>query len=670
MCRCNRQYAAIPMATNSVQPAGKVTGDREGKRRETRVVPSDRDPSRRGDVLGPRANPLAANEFRSRADVAAAVPALYEPLAPFIVDAARVRLGSFGAVFEQASAELEGFARPLYGVVPLVAGGGEFAHWDRIRAGLVAGTDPDHPGYWGAVDRDADQRMVEQAAIGIALAFCPEHVWEPLDDDARARLVDWLLGIGRHEPVQNNWQFFRVLVALGLEQVGQPLEPAAVDRSLEMLDGYRRGTNWYVDGVLGNVDYYVPMAFHTYGLIYAAANDLGLGDADRAADYRARSRGFASDFAHWFGRDGAAVAMGRSLTYRFATASFWGALGWADVEPDMGWGAAKGMLLRHLRWWSNQAISDRDGVLSVGYAYDNRTLRESYNSPGSPYWCMKAFACLGAPADHPFWRSAEADHPADPTPTSIPDAGWLTRTDDTHTVALIANPAAAIAMPEQASAKYRKFAYSSRFALCADTPDFVGRRATDSTLTVTDDEGNRHVRLGIDAAGIDADVDEIDGGVAWSTWRPCPGVRIDSVCWFDGEWHLRVHRIATERPISTVESGFALGRDAPSDPAAARSEVDTRTAAAASWDGDSRIVDLSGRRHPAVLAPAVDAGLVHPHTVVPVLSGDLEPGVHEIACAVRADVAAPTQPPSLPDAIPASVTSLLERLAAAPIPTD
>ena len=180
-----------------------------------------------GPPFDPRANPVAGNAFRTRHDLEAAVRSLYAPLLPHIVDDARVRLGSFGAGFEQASAELEGFARPLYGIVPMVAGGGSFEHWDVIRAGLAAGSDPDHAGYWGTIERDADQRMVEQAAIGLALAFCPEQAWEPLDGRAKDTLTEWLGGIGRHDPVANNWQFFRVLVALGLERVGRPMAPAA-----------------------------------------------------------------------------------------------------------------------------------------------------------------------------------------------------------------------------------------------------------------------------------------------------------------------------------------------------------------------------------------------------------------------------------------------------------
>lgn len=629
----------------------------------------------------PRANPLAGNALATRSDVRRAVRDLYEPLRRHISPGgARVRLGSFGAVFEEAVAELEGFARPLYGIVPLTVGGGEFEHWDRIVAGLEAGTDPDSAEYWGPVAGRSDQRMVEQAAIGLALAFCPEEVWEPLGPAAQRRLAGWLSGVFEHEPPKNNWQFFRVLVALGLERVGVPFDGAAVTASLDRLERYRRGEHWYVDGQLGNVDYYVPFAFHTYGLYYAAANDLGLGDDARAEACRERAAGFAGDFQHSFAPDGAAIPLGRSLTYRFALASFWGALAWSDVDCGLSWGLVRGLSLRHLRWWADKPISDRDGVLSVGFAYDNRLLAESYNSPASPYWCMKAFAALAAADDHPFWTSQEEELPPLHAPVTLPDAGWVVARDGHQAVALVAQTAPDLDSPEQGAAKYRKFAYSSVFAFSGDLADGLGIVHTDSMLALADADGahrvtgvdalservawllaqtgaggNRRVRLGSERAGV-------DDGLAWSTWRPWPDVRIDTVCVaVDAAWHVRLHRIRTERRLHAIESGFALGYSpvlgAP-DPDAVRAGAGI--AVLRTEQGCSAIAALEGNRDGAVRQLAVNANLMHPHTAVPILCDELDVGEHRLACAV---FASPVDDlPDEPPAVPPGAEALLERI--------
>jgi hypothetical protein len=626
-----------------------------------------------------RANPLALGPLVTRDDAARAVVDLYEPLLAHVSPGgARVRLGSFASVFEQSTAELEGFARPLYGIVPLTVGGYDFAHWDRFVSGLDAGTDPDSPEYWGPVPGDNDQRMVEQAAIGLALAFCPERTWEPLSPAARDRLVAWLHGIFDHDPNPNNWQFFRVLVALGLERVGAPFDRVKVSASLDLLESYRVGRHWYADGALANVDYYVPFAFHTYGLMYAAANDLGLGDDTRASGYRERASTFASDIQHWFAPDGAAVPFGRSLTYRFAMSSFWGALAWADVDSELSWGAVRGLSMRHLRWWAGHPISDRDGVLSIGYTYDNRVLSETYSSAGSPYWCMKAFGALAAPADHPFWTSDEEPLTPLPAPVTIVDAGQVITRDADHTVILSARPAVALDFPEQAAAKYRKFAYSSVFGFSGDVADMFGSVHTDSMFAFTDPDGSRRVRLGIEAAGV-------EDAMTWSTWHPWPDVRVDSVCWaIDASLHGRVHRIRNGRDLVGAESGFAIALDSPGDLLGEANRTGGDRSVITTSVGVSAIVDLdvagSAPRRPIARNLAVNASLVHPRTAVPALTGSIPPGDHTMACLVsaspRPSLPAPTFGASVaPDATSAPnfgmgrALELLERIAAQQVPS-
>ncbi|MGB8857771.1 MAG: DUF2264 domain-containing protein [Ilumatobacteraceae bacterium] len=602
-----------------------------------------------------RANPLARGPLVDRTDVQKAVLYLYEPLLVHQSEhGARVRLGSFGAAFAPRVAELEGFARPLYGIVPLTAGGGEFPHWGRVVSGLTAGTDPASPEYWGPVSASPDQRMVEQAAIGLALAFCPEQVWEPLDASARAHLVAWLGGIFEFEPVPNNWQFFRVLVALGLQRVGVAFDEAALQSSLDTLESYRVGTHWYVDGGLGNVDYYVPFAFHTYGLMYAAANRLGLGDDVQAERYRQRAALFANDFLHWFAPDGAGIPFGRSLTYRFAMSSFWGALAWADV-PALPWGTVKGLAMRNLRWWATQPISDRDGVLSVGYAYDNRRLAEGYNSACSPYWCMKAFTGLAAPAGHPFWTSAEEKLPPLTAPVEQPAPGFILHRDDVQAVALVAHQGPPFSMFEQYAAKYRKFAYSTVFGFSGDLEPMFSSRTTDSMLALTDDSGVRRVRLGVEAAGL-------EDGMAWSTWHPWPDVRVDTVLWGGAPWHGRLHRIRSARQLATEETGFALSYD-PDDYGRVRAEA--RLGATTAW-GHSSIVDVHGAREQTVRALPGNANVMYPHTVVPMLTARLEAGDHRLGCLVHAspNAAAPKVAPAVPDA----AVQLLDRISERAIP--
>jgi hypothetical protein len=323
-------------------------------------------------------NPLEGNAFRSREDAQLAVTALFDPLvSAYAQGGARVTLGETATIYDAATAQLEAFARPLWAVVPLVAGGGTFVHWDLIRAGLVRGTDQNDPQYWGAIadtEQMADQRMVEAAPIGLALALVPEQVFDPLGADERRGLLGWLEPINRLAPAPNNWWFFRVLVNLGFARVGGPFDRAAVDGSFEKIESYWLGDGWYRDGELENTDFYIAWAFHFYGLIYATL--AAQTDPDRCARLRQRARRFAKDWEARFDAFGRVVAYGRSLTYRFGGAAFWGGLAFAD-EDALPWGQVRGLWAQHLRWWAHQSIGRPDGKLSIGWAYENLLMSET-----------------------------------------------------------------------------------------------------------------------------------------------------------------------------------------------------------------------------------------------------------------------------------------------------
>ena len=81
---------------------------------------------------------------------------------------ARICLGHSGAGFDPVAADLEGYARALWGLAPLLAADPENPKFAGLKEGWVKGldngTNPDHKEYWGD-HIDKDQRFVEMAAI-------------------------------------------------------------------------------------------------------------------------------------------------------------------------------------------------------------------------------------------------------------------------------------------------------------------------------------------------------------------------------------------------------------------------------------------------------------------------------------------------------------------------
>ena len=200
---------------------------------------------------------------------------------------------------------------------------------------------------------------------------------------------------------------------------------------------------------------------------------------------------------------GAAIPFGRSLTYRFAMGAFWAAVTMADVSlpPPFTPGVVKGLLLRHLRHWTTEPdMFNQDGTLNVGFHYPNMYMCEDYNSPQSPYWCMKTFCVLALPSDHSFWSVPEEAHPryhsAVLRPGLEPKVEVKLLKQPRHILIdsgnhhFLLSAGQFCGWPIKATnAKYTKFAYSSSLGFSVPTGPLITQLAPDSTLVLSDDEG-------------------------------------------------------------------------------------------------------------------------------------------------------------------------------------
>ncbi|WP_332302719.1 DUF2264 domain-containing protein [Rhizobium sp. GR12] len=558
-------------------------------------------------------NPLAGNPLRTRADCEEALRQLVAPLSAYISPGrARIRLSAGGAVFDRAAADLEGFARPLWGLAPAAAGGAAWIDWESIRRGLANGVDPAHPEYWGDVG-DVDQRMVELAAIGYALRLVPELLWEPLPDRARAHLSAYLIAARAKEFSTNNWRFFRLMIDLGLETIGLSPDPEPAQIYREDIERLYLSDGWYRDGPDRRADYYIPFAIHFYGLLLAAYGK----PTEQTPRWRERARAFAPQFMAWFSQDGSAIPFGRSMTYRFAMAAFWGALAVADEEV-LPWGVIKGLWLRHLRWWSGQPIADRDGILSIGYGYPNLLMSEPYNSAGSPYWALKVFAPLALPESHPFWQAEEEVCPARSGVSRQSEPGALLFSLPGDAVALFSGQETTQAFRHTAE-KYGKFAYSARYGFSIES-DLTGfeNAVLDSMLGLSDD--GRHFR--VRASNV---VARIGNDFLYSLWKPWPDVEIETWLLPRPPGHMRIHRIRTPRPLDANEGGFAVAR---TDNNAVELTDGADSAVIITAEDASAILDLGSTvRRAGVCHPAPpNTNLISSRTWVPQLRAHLPAG--------------------------------------------
>lgn len=553
----------------------------------------------------------------------------------FPAGVAQFSLGKTCAHYSTGIAEMEGLSRALWGLFPLMAGGADVPFSEKYINAIKLGTDPQSPSYWGETG-PYDQRLVEMAAYGLGLALLQDTLTDRFSETELQNLHRWLNQITDAQMPDSNWNYFAIIVQLGFKRAGMPYDQAAIDRRFNMMEAYYLGGGWYSDGPGRPKDYYISMAFHFYGLIYATLNAQD--DPVRAATLRERAGLFAKDFIYLSAADGASVPFGRSLTYRFAMVAFWSGVAFAGLDVFSP-GVVKGLILRHLRWWLEQPIFDRDGILTLGFAYPNLAMCEDYNSPGSPYWALKVFLIMALPADSDFWQAQELPLPElAPVHAIVPAQQILQHHENSQHVVMLTSGQLELNNYVNTEAKYTKFAYSTRFGFTIERGRYgIKHAACDSMLLLSDNDNYWRGRRECDSV-------EMQDGAIYSRWLPWHDVQIDTWLIPCGDWHVRVHHVTSARRLQTVEGGFAVIK--------ADAETGGQWSRVRAVNGMSVIADIAPqapfRRGDSVVTPPNSSVMFAECAVIPTLTGEIDAGEHWLCCAVNASGDSDARQPILP----------------------
>lgn len=471
----------------------------------------------------------------------------------------RMVYGHNGVGYGTKIAGIEGFARYLWGAGPAI---GQLPDEEvaNIIEGIVNGTDPAHPDYWGELG-DYDQRMVEMPAIALTLLHADQLVWHKLSAGNKEQVSLWLYQIFEHVCADGNWQFFKIIVALVLKKLGCNYDQKDLENAKRLIARCYLKDGWYQDSSRGRQDYYTPFAFQYYGLMYSTLEP----EDELSHIFKARAQEFVHQYIHFFAANGANIPFGRSMTYRYAVSAFWVAAVYAGVD-GLDLGVAKGIINRNIRWWLRQPIFDAQGLLTLGYTYPQLLMTEPYNSPQSPYWSNKIFLLLELPEEHAYWQTAEKEYPKAPAVKVLEAAHFLAVHHHGHSELLNAGQPA----PNYhvlANEKYLKFAYSSQFGFSiprgnqlkeeAVMDSMLGIQAADTKILVsvkrqdTEVVGQYFVRNRVKDVVIGEDV------IA-STWQLNEHAVIRTwLTSLDG-WQIRIHRLVFDQSYSIYETGYAI----------------------------------------------------------------------------------------------------------------
>lgn len=450
---------------------------------------------------------------------------------------------------------MEAWARQLWGLVPLWAGGGSAGPLDALyRHGLVCGTNPDSEGYWGGF-RNHDQKIIESGAIAYALTKAPQVLWDPLSEIERQRVARWLLQVNEVTCPEGSWQLFPALINAVLMRLGMSFDQSALGDGLDRVSEYYLGGGWFRDGLAGVADYYTPFSFHFYGMLYADV--LRYACPELLERVSSCARELSSDFVRFFAANGHAVPYGRSLTYRCAQCAFFSlALGLGIDLNEVSPALAKRIVASNIAFWDMSRMRDGAGALSIGYCYPNLHMAEGYNAPGSPYWALKAFSCLMLPPEDPFWEidpnEVESLREEGVCPTFAGSA--LLARDDGGEVTLYPSGRVPGHPFAQSDAKYSKFAYSSRFGFSVSRSQRTLEEAAPDSMLAFVINGRVFVRDGVLEA-------RVEGDAVVSRWSPWPGIEVETRVEPCARGHVRRHVVTSSMDCEAYDCGFAVPGD-------------------------------------------------------------------------------------------------------------
>ncbi len=570
----------------------------------------------------------ATNTLKSRDDFKNCMLHLFEPLlSRFSCSGARVDAGHRMAHFDRAANELEGFARPLWGLAGLNNANGEFDFWPLFLSGLIVGTDPQHQDYWG-IPLIGDQRFVEMAPIAFAIWRAPKYLWEPLTKVQKQNVANWLLTIEETEISANNWLFFRVLVQSVMRKLGFDINETIRSDALNQISFLYKGDGWYGDGPGGFIDHYNGFAFHYYTLLLLEVE----GETDELKPFKKRTKIFATSFALWFADNGSALPIGRSLTYRFAMGSFWGALASYDGNI-LPLGVVKGLWASHMRWWLEKPLLDESQRLDTGFAYPTQLIGEEYNSANSSYWSFKFFMPIHLPSEHPFWHVEEETLTRPSSPTVIKNARMILRHYDGEVFATTAGPIQT--RMRNTSDKYGKFAYSTLFGFAVESTSWLHLDQCGDNLLAFSDEGRFwHTREKI------SDYTIQDNGLV-TQWSAGNLANVTSVQLLIGKSELRFHFVEVFERVKCIESGYAVPRWSYREfnEDLLGIELGIAPLQQCNIQGKglfSSICDLATPRNAVVASMQPNTHILFAQACVPTLKTELSPGMHLLAMRVNA----------------------------------
>ena len=313
---------------------------------------------------------------------------------------------------------LEAFGRTMAGLAPWLSLPDDTTSEGKKRKELKAlfyraiknGVDPNSPDYLNF--RTEHQPIVDAAFLAQGLLRAPAALWEPLDDETKARVITEFKALRTRKAFNNNWLIFTATTEVFLRYAGEDdWDKEAIDKAIIKFKEWYVGDGNYSDGPHFAYDYYNSYVMHP---MFVEVLEVMKGfDASYTEDYETavkRMVRYAELQERMISPEGTFPVIGRSVTYRTAAFQALAMVAQREILPETVLSAQVRCALTEVtKNLLVEDVFDENDWLLLGFRGHQPEIADYYTSTGSLYMTTLSFLPLGLPKEHPFWSNPPAD---------------------------------------------------------------------------------------------------------------------------------------------------------------------------------------------------------------------------------------------------------------------
>ncbi|MDD3580607.1 MAG: DUF2264 domain-containing protein [Desulfobacca sp.] len=317
-----------------------------------------------------------------------------------------------------------------------------------VMDGLLAGTDPSSPGYWGEMV-DYDQRICEAAILALSICMVRDSLWQKFSNDQKKQIIKYLLKANGKKVTDNNWNIFPVWINIIAKHLGFDHDEQAIPTHFTRVKSFYRGEGWFTDGIpkgKERFDYYNVFIFNFF-LFWLTVFDPGF----ESQFIQEALEKFIEKYVYLMTPEGVPY-LGRSIPYRMALAApliVGCKLDHSLTQPGLARRAFDTLMTHFI---TRGAIAY--GNVSQGYYQTDLRWLDRYIGPASGLLSLFSFAlALSCHPDSPFWTAPEMPLPVEKGDYRIfiPSINWEIIGLNNHWEIIIKNGKGNVKVPKIAN---------------------------------------------------------------------------------------------------------------------------------------------------------------------------------------------------------------------------